>query len=175
MYNKNLIFDIISIVSFFVIYKLQGMYAATFFLVFGTIIQIIFIISKNQKVEILQLLSMSIILILGTFTLLLKNPMFIKWKPSVVYFVTAIFFLFKIKKKPVLMTLLGSKIKLPLLVWKQLTIAWVFFFITMSLVNLYIAFNFDESIWVEFKVFGTLILTVLFALAQIAYLKLVQI
>ena len=61
--------------------------------------------------------------------------------------------------------------KLPGFVWQKLNLAWVLFFSALGVLNLYVAYNFTLSTWVDFKAFGVTGLIVLFTLAQGLYLS----
>ena len=67
--------------------------------------------------------------------------------------------------------MMAEHIQLPVAIWGRLNIAWVLFFIISGLANLYVAFNFPEEIWVNFKLFGLLGLTILFIIGQSVYLS----
>jgi intracellular septation protein len=67
--------------------------------------------------------------------------------------------------------MMGSQLELPAPVWVKLTLAWAGFFLAMGAANLYVAFNFSENAWVNFKLFGLLGLTLIFVLAQAAYMS----
>ncbi len=66
---------------------------------------------------------------------------------------------------------MAEHIQLPNKVWARLNVAWILFFIGSGLANLYVAFNFEEATWVNFKLFGMKGLTVLFVIAQSFYLS----
>ena len=66
---------------------------------------------------------------------------------------------------------MSEHIKLPSIIWTRLNFAWVIFFILSGIANLYVAFNFDEATWVNFKLFGLLGLTILFIIGQSLYLS----
>jgi intracellular septation protein len=65
---------------------------------------------------------------------------------------------------------MAEHIALPAQVWSRLNTAWVLFFIVSGVLNLYVAFSFSEEIWVDFKLFGLLGLTLIFIVAQSVYL-----
>ena len=67
--------------------------------------------------------------------------------------------------------LMEKGVELPRRIWRQLNLAWVVFFATMGSINLYVAFNYSESTWVDFKLFGMLGLTFVFILAQGLYMS----
>jgi intracellular septation protein len=65
---------------------------------------------------------------------------------------------------------MGSSMELPKSIWSRLNLAWVAFFVVVGIVNLYVAYNFSEEIWVDFKLFGMLGLTILFIILQGIYI-----
>lgn len=123
---------------------------------------------KYQKVNLISFLS---ILILGGATLLLKNDIFVKWKPTAVYWALAVALLFSqlFTQKPLLQRLGETSIQLPTRIWRQLNLAWFGFFAVLGVINLYVVYNFSTSAWVNFKLFGTLGLTILFVILQSLY------
>jgi intracellular septation protein len=74
-------------------------------------------------------------------------------------------------EQPVIQRLMGSNLALDRPVWLKLNLMWVAFFILMGALNLYVAFSFAESTWVNFKLFGMLGLTLVFALLQGVWLS----
>lgn len=66
---------------------------------------------------------------------------------------------------------MGSQLELPASVWVKLTFAWAIFFLAMGAANLFVAFTFEENTWVNFKLFGMLGLTLVFVVAQAAYMS----
>ena len=113
-----------------------------------------------------------LIIILGGAKLYLRNETFIKWKPTAVYWLLSMVFLVSqwVGKKPLVQTMLEKGIELPNDKWTGLNISWVLFFITMGLINIFVIYNFDTDTWVNFKLFGSLILTFIFVLCQGFYL-----
>jgi intracellular septation protein len=72
--------------------------------------------------------------------------------------------------KNILKALLGEQMMLPEPVWQRLNWAWAAFFAMMGVLNLYVAFNFETSTWVNFKLFGGMGLMLVFTVAQGLYL-----
>ena len=169
----KLLFDFLPILLFFIAYKLADIYVATGVLIVVTLAQVGWIWLRQRRVEKLPLFTAGLVLVLGGATLLLHDPVFVKWKPTVVNWLFAIAFIGSlfIGQKPLLARMLGEQLELPLPVWVKLTLAWAIFFLAMGAANLYVAFTFDENTWVNFKLFGMLGLTLLFVLAQAAYMS----
>jgi len=182
----KLFFDFLPIVLFFLAYKfgggvyhwngqeyvVQGIYAATAVMIVATILQTSYSWLRHGKVEKSHLITLVLVLVLGGATLWLQNPNFIKWKPTAVNWLFALAFagahLFT--DKSLLERMMAEHIQLPAAIWFRLNIAWILFFIMSGLANLYVAFNFDEATWVNFKLFGLLGLTIIFIIAQSIYL-----
>ena len=111
-------------------------------------------------------------MIFGGLTLALHDPVFIKWKPTVVNWLFAVAFLISglFMERNLLQRMMDHAISLPSNIWYRLNLAWITFFISAGLANLYVAYNYSESTWVDFKLFGMLGLTLLFMLLQGFYL-----
>jgi len=121
----------------------------------------------------LQLLTLALILVLGGATLFFHNDTFFKWKPTVVYWLFAIVFLVNqlLKKEPLTKRLLGQSIQLPDAIWITLSWSWMVFFILLGIINLVVAYHYDTDIWVNFKLFGFLGITIAFIVLQAIYMS----
>ena len=169
----QLLFDFLPIIAFFIGFKFFGIYIATGVAIVISLILVIVYWLRHKHVPGLQLVNLGIITVLGGSTLLLHNELFIKWKPTVLNWVLAIVFLASqfIGKKPIIQKLLEEKITLPKHIWQNLNLSWAVFFSIMGLVNIIVAYNFDTNTWVNFKLFGILGLTLVFAVLQAVYLS----
>ena len=169
----KLLFDFLPIVLFFAAYKLADIYVATGVLILATLAQVGWVWLRQRRVEKLPLITAGLVLVMGSATLILHDPVFVKWKPTVVNGLFAIAFLgsLVIGRKTLLERMMGGQLELPPPVWVKLTLAWALFFCLLGAANLYVAFTFDENTWVNFKLFGMLGLTLLFVLAQAAYMS----
>lgn len=166
------LFDFLPIVLFFVFYKIFGIYIATASAMLVSLIQVITYRIRHQKFETMQLISMSMILILGGLTLIFRNPWFIKWKPTVIYWLSSVVFLFSslFRSKPLIQKLMESNIQLPAPIWKKLNLLWVLFFFIMGIANIYVAYNFNTDTWVNFKLFGGTGCLIIFVFFQTLFL-----
>ena len=128
---------------------------------------------KNRVVNKNQALTFVLFIIFGGATLLLRDPLFIKWKPTVINLIFALLFLGSafIGKKPIIERLLGKAISAPRHIWLKLNVSWVIFFSGIAAINLYIAYNFSEEAWVNFKLFGMIGLTFIFIIMQLIILN----
>ena len=112
-------------------------------------------------------------IVFGAATVWFHDPLLIKWKFSLVYWLMGISFLVSARffGKNLIQAMIGAELSLHEAVWARLNLAWVLYFIGMGGLNLLIAYNFSENAWYNFKLFGSLGLTLLFALAQGIYLS----
>ncbi len=167
------LFDFFPILLFFVAYKVYGIFVATAVAIVASCIQVGWFWFKNHRVENMHLITLILIVVLGGATLILQDETFIKWKPTVVNWAFAIAFLGSqfIGKKTFVQRMMESNIRLKTdAIWPRLNMAWVLFFIIMGVVNLLVAFNFSTDIWVNFKLFGMMGLTLIFVFGQGFYL-----
>lgn len=169
----KLLFDFFPILLFFIAYKLGDIYVATLAAIAGSLVQVGFTWFKTRKIETMHLVSLALIVVFGGATLLLKDEMFIKWKPTVLNWLFAAVFLGSqfIGDKPVIQRMLGAQLELPPAVWRRLNLAWALFFSVVGGANLFVMYNYDTEIWVNFKLFGMLGLTILFVVIQSFYLS----
>ncbi len=170
--RMKLIADFLPVIIFFVAYKIWGMYVATGIFIAATMLQIGWNHHVHKKVETMQWVTLGLVLVFGSLTLALHDPVFIKWKPTVVNWLFAAAFLGSglFMQRSLLQRMMDHAIGLPRSVWSRLNLAWVVFFIGAGIANLYVAYNFSESIWVDFKLFGMLGLTLVFIMLQGFYL-----
>ncbi|MGD9392514.1 MAG: septation protein A [Chromatiales bacterium] len=168
----KLLFDLFPVVLFVVAYFLSDIYVATGALILATLVQVVWLKIRDGAVPRIHLVTLVLLLFFGGLTILLQDPLFIKWKPTIVNWLFAAGFLvaplFGGKTLPERM--MGSNVALEKEQWKRLNLAWVLFFILLGILNLAVAFNFSEATWVNFKLFGLMGLTVLFALGQGFYI-----
>lgn len=168
----KLLFDLFPVILFFVAYKVADIYVATGVAIVATIAQIGWLKLRRRTVEPMQWASLVIIVAFGGLTLLLQDETFIKWKPTVLYALFAIALLGaqRFTGRNPMQVIMGSQIALPALQWQRLTWAWAVFFAAMAALNLFVAYTFSLDTWVDFKLFGTLGLTVLFVFAQAVWI-----
>lgn len=168
----KLLIDFFPIILFFVAFKAWGIYAATAVAIVATIIQIAYLRFKNGKVEPMQWVSLVIIVLFGGATLIANDENFIKWKPTVLYWLMggALLVGHLLFKKNLLKSLMGAQLQLPEPVWNNLNWAWAAFFAAMGVLNLWVAFSFDTDTWVTFKMFGGIGLMLVFVVGQALYL-----
>lgn len=168
----GLVTDLFPVFIFFCAFKWKGLTIATIAAMIVSFVQLIIIKIKTNKVSFLQMTSFGSLFILGSFALICNKEIFIKWKPTAIYWLLAIIFsgTHFFSKQLLLEKLSKNTINLPKSIWIKLNIIWILFFIFMGLLNLYIIYNFDTNTWVNFKLFGTLGLTAVFIILQVIFL-----
>ncbi|MDD3016975.1 MAG: septation protein A [Comamonas sp.] len=168
----KLLIDFFPIVLFFAAFKLWGIYPATAVAIVATMVQIAYLRFKLGKVEPMQWVSLGVIVLFGGATLLAQDENFIKWKPSVLYWLMGGVLLIGqvLLKKNFIQKLMGAQLQLPEPAWRTLNWAWIGFFTAMGGLNLWVAYQFDTDTWVNFKMFGGLGLMLLFVLGQALYM-----
>lgn len=162
------LFDLFPVIFFFIAYKFADIYWATAVAIAATIGQIAWVYFRQRKVDKMLWASLGLVVVFGGMTLLLHDPTFIKWKPSVLYWLfaavlagSALFL-----RKNLIRVMLEQQLALPEAVWLRLNLSWVAFFTVMGGLNLYVAYNYSEAAWVNFKLFGGMGLMLIFILAQ---------
>lgn len=193
MPHMKLLFDLFPVILFFVTFKqaekspelaagwLTGLLGggaidphqapillATLVVIGATVAQIAWVRLRHGKVDKMLWISLGLVSVFGGMTLIFHDETFIKWKPTILYWVFAASMLFSewvLKKNPV-RAMLGEQIELPATLWRRLTWAWIGFFTGMGLLNLYVAYHFSTDTWVNFKLFGGMGLLFAFVLAQ---------
>lgn len=169
--------DFIPVVLFFIVFKSyddvqQGIMAATAVLIVATVIQLGWSYYRYRKIEKMPLIAAVLAVIFGGVTLVLQDEIYIKWKPTVANWLFAAAFAASqfVGQKNLVERMLGSTLQLPGPVWSKLNLAWVGFFLLMGVLNLYVAFNFDTSTWVDFKLFGVTGLALVFMVLQALFI-----
>jgi len=145
---------------------------ATVVVIIASLAQVAWLKSRGRKVDTMLWVSLALVVVLGGATIYFHSEAFIKWKPSALYWAMGLSFWLSplIFGKNLLKVMLGEQLELPPRVWHRLNFAWVAFFATMGLLNLWVAYSFSTATWVNFKLFGGIGLMLLFTLAQGLYL-----
>jgi intracellular septation protein len=169
---KKLLFDLFPIILFFVAFKFAGIYVATAVAIGATIVQIIWLKLRGKRVEVMQWISLGVIVVFGGLTLFLQDEAFIKWKPTILYWLFAAGLLIaKLTGRNLMKTFMGGQMVLQEPVWERLNQMWMLYFLVMGALNIWVAYSWSTDIWVNFKLFGTLGLTLVFVLLQGVYLS----
>ena len=141
---------------------------ATVVVIAATVAQIAWVHFRHGKVDKMLWISLGLVVVFGGLTLAFQNEAFIKWKPTILYWVFAVSLAFSalILKKNPMKAMLGEQLTLPEPVWSKVNLSWIAFFAVMGVLNLVIAFNFPTDTWVNFKLFGGMGLMLVFVLGQ---------
>jgi intracellular septation protein len=146
---------------------------ATLVVVIATLAQVAFLAARGKKIDLMLWVSLALVVVMGGLTIWLRSETFIKWKPTLLYWVMGAAFALAplLFGKNLLKVLLGEQLQLPDAVWQRLNGAWIGFFATMGAINLWVAYQFSTDIWVNYKLFGSLGLMLVFTIAQGLYLS----
>lgn len=168
----QIFYDLFPLFLFFIAYKFLGIYAATAVAIAATIAQVAYTRIKHKEFQTIQVVTCVMIIVFGGMTIAFHNPIFLKWKPTMINWILAIIFIGSqyVGKQSVLERMLHDKISAPPYVWRTLNMMWVSFFIFVGALNIVVAYNVDTDTWVNFKVFGMLGLTLVFGIIQAMYL-----
>lgn len=151
----------------------HAIYLATLTAIIATALQVAMTAIVSKRVEKMHIITLILLVVFGGATLLLKDPVFIKWKPTAINWLFGAVFLGSqfIGEKPLVQRMMSHALDIEdNSVWRRLNAAWVVFFTLSGIANLVVAFNFSEEIWVDFKLFGLMGLTILFVIGQAFYL-----
>jgi intracellular septation protein len=164
----KMLFDVFPVILFFVAFKVYDIYVATAVAIGATFAQIGWVWLRHRKVDNMLWVTLVVITVFGGATLLFKDDTFIKWKPTVLYWlfagvlaVAALGF-----RKNLVRSMMQKQVTLPDEVWTRLLMSWIGFFAVMGVLNLYVAYNYSLDAWVNFKMFGGIGLMLVFVLAQ---------
>jgi intracellular septation protein len=149
------------------------MLLATVVVVIATLALVAYLKARGMKVDLMLWVSLALVVVLGSLTVWFHSKTFIMWKPTALYWAmgTALLVSQLAFGKNLLQALLGAQLKLPAQIWQRLNVAWVVFFAAMGVLNLWVAYNFSDAAWVNFKLFGALGLMLVFTIAQGLYLS----
>ena len=141
---------------------------ATGLAILATLFQVSFLLLRKKKVDGMLWVSLVIVTVFGGATLIFRDPTFIQWKPTVLYWALSIVLLVSplFLGKPLIQTVLQDKISVPARIWGRLNASWVVFFMFMGAVNLVAVYNLSCNAWVNFKFYGFTALLLAFVFGQ---------
>ena len=153
--------------------RTQGIYLATQVLIAASFLQIFLGWLITRKIERQYIIIFLVVLVLGTATLLLKDERFIKWKPTIVFWIFSLSFLASdyIGSRNLSARLMGQLFDAPGNVWRQVNLSFVAFFLLCGFINLFVAYNFSTEAWATFKLFGFLLLNIVYIVGLTLYLS----
>lgn len=178
--------DFIPLLLFFIVYKLEpravefaghafelgGIFSATKVLIISSVIVYGVLYLTQRKLEKSQWLTLAACLVFGSLTLAFHSETFLKWKAPAVNWLFALAFAGShfIGDRVLIKRMMGHALQLPDPIWLRLNVAWIVFFVFCGAANLFVAFTYQDF-WVDFKVFGSLGMTLLFLVGQGIYLS----
>lgn len=172
----NLFYDFFVVVLFFISFKLYGIYVATAVGIIGSVAQVIITRLLHKKYDKKQLLVMLIFLVFGGMTLYFHNPIFVKWKPTILFWIFSLAFFISqfVGKESLIQRIMGhaleGKSAVTKKVWHRLNLAWCLFFLILGAINIFVAYHFTTDVWVNFKLYGIFSAMLLFGFAQAFFL-----
>ena len=165
--------EFLLLIAFFVTYKWQGIYAATAVIMVGSVVAVAISWLRTRTVKPILLITMVLALFLGGLTLLFRDPLFLKWKFSIVEWFLGAWILASqfMGKRSFIRLALEEGVKLPEAVWSRLNFMWGGFFLFLGTLNVYVLYSFSTDEWVKFMVWGSTSLFLVFAVLQGIYLS----
>ena len=165
--------DLLPVIIFFVVYKYTDIFYATFSTIIVSVFLAIITYLIKKKIEKMVLINTMLITILGGLTILLKDNTFIMWKPTAIYWLFALVLIVSqiVFKKNLMKQMLGKQVTLQDHAWNHVSMNVIIFMIGIGILNLYVAFNFDENTWVNFKLFGITFLLFIFMIYLALYIS----
>jgi len=163
------LFDLFPLLVFFAAYAAVDIYFATAAMMVATTVQVGWAWLRHRKVDKMLLIGFGAIMVFGSMTLILHDKRFIMIKPTIVYWIIAGAMLVShlwMHKNPIRL-MMETQFEAPDRVWNFWLYVWVGFFAAMGVVNLFVAYNFSEEIWVKFKVFGTMTMSITLTILQV--------
>lgn len=171
--DMQALIDFLPVIAFVATYWLSGDMSLAIMVIMGAVtLQITATWLIKRELNKMLVASAVLVIVLGGISLALDNPLFFKWKPTGLYWLFAVAFLGSqfIGERPLAQRMMTSVsqdgLDLPDRVWRQLNLAWVLFFIVAGIANIYVAYNYEEATWVNFKLFGLLGITFVFLVLQ---------
>lgn len=169
------LYEIFPVFLFFIAFKFYDIYTATTVGIAATFIQMsgqrLYTGSFDKK----QVITFLVFLFFGGMTLYFHNPIFVKWKPTIVFWVFALVLIVSqwMSSKPFMQRMMESgleQVVIPALIWRRINLAWFFFFTLMGIINLVIAYQCSNNTWVNFKFYGITSALLVSSIIQALYL-----
>ena len=173
----NLLFEFMPLILFFGTYLYKGLYTALAVLMVAMPIGVLLKYLRTKSLDKMYFWSTVFLLIGGALTLYFQNPLFLYWKPTALYWVVAMVFLGSqfVSDVPMAQRFFGlvdgfNLEKVTRSQWSKLNLIWVLFFIGVGILNIYVAYNYEQATWVKFKVFGLTAITFVFMITQTVWI-----
>ena len=153
-------------------HEVGGIFSAAEFLLVISVIVYGSLYLIQKRLDKFQWIALVAVVLFCIPTIIFRNTDFLKWKAPIVNWVFASIFLGSrfIGDKPAIEHMMGHAVNAPTELWMRLNTIWIYYFIVLGAINLIVAFTLSEALWIQFKVFGNLILTFTFVLGQMPML-----
>ena len=153
-------------------HSVGGIYSGAEVLLLASVIVYGAMFLAYKRLDKFEWITLCAVVVFCVPTFLLRDVNFLKWKaPLVNWIFAAVFFGSRyIGSKPALQHMLGHALEMPREIWLRLNNVWIAYFLLLGITNLAVAFTLSESAWIQFKVFGNLVITVLFVFGQMPFL-----
>jgi intracellular septation protein len=171
--SMQLLVDLFPIILFFTVYMVNGsIYLATAALMGAMVLQIAFQWFRHRTVSKMLLISGAVVILFGSATLILRNPIFIEWKPTIANWLFAAAFIGSryLGEKTLIERMLGESVEMPKSAWRQLNWIWVVSFFLLGAINIYVVYNYSVATWVKFKLISIIVFTVVSMLITAAWI-----
>ena len=163
--------EFVPLVVFFVAYKMNGLLWATGALLVATLLAVAIQYGLTRKISKMQLITTGMVVVFGGLTLYLQDPFYFKIKVSIINaLLGGALAIGLLLNKLFLKDMLGSSIDMPDAAWRTLSWRWVVFFLALAILNVLVWQGFSEDMWVNFKAYGLLGLTMVFAMANAPFM-----
>lgn len=173
----NFLYEFIPVLLFFGAFKFYGIYVATLVGIIATALQVAITGIWQRRIDKKQLITLGVFIFFGGLTLYFHNPIFVKWKPTIIFWLFGFILLANhfVGKKKILQKMMESVMQdqqpIASAVWQKMNLAWAVFFISLGSLNLFVAYHFSTEAWVNFKFYGIMSLLILFSFTQALYLS----
>ena len=153
-------------------HAIGGIFSAAEFLLAASILTYGSLFLVNRRLDKFQWITLCAVVLFCIPTIIFRNTDFLKWKAPIVnwIFATVFFGSRYFGSKPAIEHMMGHAVNAPKEVWRRLNSIWIVYFIILGAVNLIVAFTLSERAWIQFKVFGNLIITFVFVIGQMPLL-----
>ncbi len=175
--RMDLLLELSPLIVFLAVFEFFGIYFATAALMLACVLQLTVHRLRTGRYKTMHVITVAVVLTLGAATLVLHDGRFIQWKPTVLLGFGAVAFLGSmfIGRQPLARRMFETTFEEPLDVtargWLLINALWVVWFALLAAANLYVAWNFSQSTWVHFKVYGITPATLLFMIPQVLWLS----
>lgn len=170
------LYEILPVFLFFMAFKFYGIYVATVVGIVATFLQMTGQRLWTGQWDKKQVITFLVFFLFGGMTLYFHNPIFVKWKPTIIFWLFAIILLItqRYTAKPLMRRMMEAsfegKATIPSTVWSRINVSWALFFVVVGVINLWVAYQCSNEAWVNFKFYGLTSLLFVMSLAQALYL-----